>query len=93
MSPTDRHSAARTRRLLGLLAIAAASAGAGFAVGRHPDADKVAHFAASVAPVESAPPVEPVAPSATPSHDDSVPDTADTLSHEKLRDSEPSPNF
>jgi len=28
-----------------------------------------------------------------PTHDDSVPDTADTLSHEKLRDEEGAPTF
>ena len=86
MFETHRRTGMRSQRLLVTLALVFVSAGAGFAVGRHPDFARGAQ-AASVMP--AAPPGRTVAPM----HDDSVPDTADTLGHEKLRDEEGAPTF
>jgi hypothetical protein len=86
MFETRRPAGRRSQRLLVTLALVFVSAGAGFAVGRHPDFAKGAQ-AASVMP--AAAPGRTVAPM----HDDSVPDTADTLGHEKLRDEEGAPTF
>jgi hypothetical protein len=85
MFQSHRRTGMRSQRMLVTLAIVAASAGAGFAVGRHPDIGKGAR-AASLVP-------SPVGGSAAPSHDASMPDTADTLGHEKLRDEDASPTF
>ena len=85
MFETHRHTDMRWQRLLVTLALVFVSAGAGFAVGRHPDIGKGAQ-AASVTPASRG-------GTAAPTHDDSVPDTADTLSHEKLRDEEGAPTF
>jgi len=76
---------ASPQRFLVTIALVVASAGAGFAIGRHPDIGKGAR-AASLVP-------SPVGGSAAPSHDASMPDTADTLGHEKLRDEEATPTF
>jgi len=86
MFESNRDSGMRSRRLLVTLAIVAASAGAGFAVGRHPEIGKGAQ-AATVAPAASR------GATAPPTHDGSLPDTADTLGHEKLRDDEGAPTF
>ena len=86
MFQPHRHTGMRSRRVLATLVIVAASAGAGFAVGRHPDIGKGAR-AASLAPAASLGGV------AAPSHDGSIPDTADTLGRETLRDEESSPTF
>ena len=53
--------------------------------GRHPDIGKGAQ-AASLAPASSL-------GAAAPTHDSSVPDSTDTLGHEKLRDEEAAPTF
>ncbi|HEY2558881.1 MAG TPA: hypothetical protein VGI48_04125 [Caldimonas sp.] len=81
----DPHAGASSRRLFATLAIAA-TFGAGFALGHHPQAGDAARFAASVAP-------ELTGSVAVPIHDGSLPDTADTLSHERLRDDDPTPTF
>jgi hypothetical protein len=81
-----RYNGMRWQRLLGTLALVFVSAGAGFAVGRHPDVGRGAQ-AAAVAPAAA------LGGGVAPMHDDSVPDTADTLGHEKLRDEEGVPTF
>jgi len=86
MFESNRDAGMRSRRLLVTLAIVAASAGAGFAVGRHPDIGKGAQ-AATVAPPASR------GATAPPTHDGSLPDAADTLGHEKLRDEDGAPTF
>jgi hypothetical protein len=86
MFPSHRRTGVRSHRVIATLAIVAASAGAGFAVGRHPDIGKGAQAASRV-------PAASLGSVAAPSHDGSVPDTADTLGHEKLRDEEASPTF
>ena len=86
MFETHRHDGTRSHRLLVTLALVAASACAGFAVGRHPDVGRGAH-AAALAPGSGG------AATGAPTHDASVPDTADTLGHEKLRDEEGAPTF
>ena len=86
MFETHRRTGMRSQRLLVTLALVFVSAGAGFAVGRHPDIGKGAQAASLVPGVA-------LRGSVAPTHDDSVPDTADTLSHEKLRDEEGAPTF
>jgi hypothetical protein len=86
MFQSHRHTGVRSHRVLATLAIVAASAGAGFAVGRHPDIGQGARAASRA-------PAAPVGSVAAPSHDDSIPDSADTLGREKLRDEEASPTF
>ena len=86
MFQTRRPAGRRSPRLLVTLALVLVSAGAGFAVGRHPDFAK----GAQAASVRSA---APLGGTVAPTHDGSVPDTADTLGHEKLRDEEGAPTF
>ena len=85
MFETHPRPSVRSHRVLVTIALVVASAGAGFAIGRHPDVGKGAQ-AASLAPAA-------VGNSAAPTHDASLPDTADTLGHEKLRDEEGAPTF
>ena len=85
MFESHRPTGVRPQRLLVTVALVVASAGAGFAIGRHPDIGKGAQ-AASVTPASRG-------GTAAPMHDDSVPDTADTLGHERLRDEEGAPTF
>ena len=85
MFDTHSRSGVRSHRLLVTVTLVVASAGAGFAIGRHPEIGKGAQ-AASLAPA-------PSLGTAAPMHDSSVPDTADTLGNEKLRDEEGSPTF
>ena len=73
-------------RLVVTIALVVASAGAGFAIGRHPDIGKGAQAASRVSAAS-------LGNSAAPSHDGSLPDTADTLGNEKLRDEEGAPTF
>ena len=80
------HTGMRSHRLLVTLGLVVASAGAGFAIGRHPDVGKGAQAASLVSPA-------PSGRTAAPTHDGSLPDTADTLGHEKLRDEEGAPTF
>ena len=86
MFETHPRSGAPPRRLLVTIALVVASAGAGFAIGRHPDIGKGAQAASRVSAASPG-------NSAAPSHDGSLPDTADTLGNEKLRDEEGSPTF
>ena len=83
MFQSHRPSGAGSRRVLATFAIVAVSAGAGFAVGRHPDIGKGARAAA----------LAPAARVATPSHDGSIPDAADALGHEQRRNDEASTTF
>jgi hypothetical protein len=86
MFETHPRSGVHPQRWLVTVTLVIASAGAGFAIGRHPDVGKGAQ-AASLVPAASA------GNSAAPTHDGSLPDTADTLGNEKLRDEEGSPTF
>jgi len=86
MFESNRDSGVPSRRMLVTLAIVAASAGAGFAVGRHPEIGKGAQ-AATVGPATAR------GATAAPTHDGSLPDTADTLGQEKLRDEDGAPTF
>jgi hypothetical protein len=86
MFESHRHAGMRSQRLLVTLALVAASAGAGFALGRQPHVETGARQAspATAASLGSAP---------APAADDSLPDAADTLGHEKLRDEDSPPTF
>jgi hypothetical protein len=75
----------RSHRLLVTITLVVARAGAGFAIGRHPDIGKGAQ-AASLAPASWL-------GTAAPTHDSSVPDTADTLGQEKLGNEDAAPTF
>jgi len=86
MFEPHRRTGMRSQRLLATVALVVASAGAGFAVGRHPDIGKGAQAAPLV-------PAASLGNVAAPSHDGSLPDTADTLGHEKLRDADATPTF
>ena len=86
MFETHRPTGMRSHRLLVTLALVVASAGAGFAVGRHPD------FAEGARAASLASPASPGIAGAA-AHDDSLPDAADTLGREKLRDEDVSPTF
>ncbi len=86
MFATQRRDGRGSHRLLVTLALVAASAAAGFAIGRHPDFGSGARAA-------SLPPTTSSAATAPPTHDGSLPDTADTLGREKLRDEDGSPTF
>jgi hypothetical protein len=87
MFETGRRPGMRSHRVLATLALVVASAGAGFAVGRHPDVGKGAQAALRS-------PAGLPGGSAPPTHDGSLPDTADTLGHQgKLRDDEGPPTF
>ena len=88
MFSPDRHRRARLRQLPAMLALVAAAGGAGFALGRHPDAVGVARLAAGAAPATA-----PGSAVVLPTHDESLPDTADTLGRERLRDEDASPSF
>lgn len=77
---------ASPQRFLFTIVLVVASAGAGFAIGRHPDIGKGAQAASRVSAASPG-------NSAAPSHDGSLPDTADTLGHEKVRDEEGAPTF
>lgn len=75
------HSKSRARQLLASVAIASTAASIGWALGRHSlPGEQVASAANS-----------PVLAGWV--HDDSVPDSADTLSHERLPDQEAAPTF
>ena len=71
-----------------LTAVVAAAAVGGFALGRETEGSKVVRFVASV------PAATVIAsPAAHARHDDSVPDSADTFSHQPLRDEDAAPTF
>lgn len=78
----DLHSRSRARRLLASVAIASTAASISWALGRH---------AQSSEPVSLAAPSQAIV--AGWEHDDSVPDSADTLGHERLPDEEAAPTF
>ena len=80
MRHDDSESA--SRRLIALAAMAATAATIAFSMGAHPTASG---SVSSYAPVSTF--------AAVWSHDDSVPNTADTLSHERLADEEAAPSF
>ncbi|HEX4234219.1 MAG TPA: hypothetical protein VH041_07915 [Caldimonas sp.] len=82
----DPHAGASSRRLLATLAIAAVTLGGGVALGHHPQAGNASQLAAFAAPRAT----ESVA---VPAHDDSVPAADDALSHERVRDDDPTPTF
>jgi hypothetical protein len=86
MFESHPRSGSPPRRLLVTIALVVASAGAGFAIGRHPDIGKGAQAASRL-------PAASPGNSAAPSHDGSLPDTADTLGNEKPRDEEGAPTF
>jgi hypothetical protein len=82
MHRDDSHSASPSRRLLAFAAIAATAATVVLAAGFRPPHVGPASSSAS-APTSGG----------VWSHDDSVPETADTLSHERLADEEPAATF
>jgi len=71
-----------------LTAVVAAAAVGGFALGRESESSKVVRFVAFV------PAAAVIAsPAAPPTHDDSVPDSADTFGHQHLSDEDAAPTF
>jgi hypothetical protein len=83
MLHSDLQSASHSRRLLAVAAIAATAATVVFSVGLHPQASRAVSLSAPVSSTLSA----------VWAHDDSVPNTADTLSHEQLADEDSAPTF
>jgi hypothetical protein len=71
-----------------LTAVVAAAAVGGFALGRESESSRVARF---VTPVSAA--TVAAGPASYPTHDDSVPDSADSFSHQHLPDADAAPTF
>ena len=86
MIQTQRPSGARSPRVLATLVLAVASAGAGFAIGRHPEIGKGVQAAAL-------PPASLLGNGVAPYHDGSMPDATDSLQKQKGPDGESAPTF
>lgn len=86
MIETHRPAGAPSRHVLATLVLVVASAGAGFAIGRHPGIGKGVQAAAL-------PPASLLSNGVAPYHDGSMPDAADSLEKQKTPDSESSPTF
>jgi hypothetical protein len=71
-----------------LTAVVAAAAVSGFALGRESQSSKVVHFVTSVPAA-----TDIVSPAGNPTHDGSVPDSGDSLSHQHLHDEDAAPTF
>lgn len=76
-----------TLRLTGLIVAVTLAGGGGFALGRQSDGNKAVHIVGSAAAAGAR------GHDAYPIHDDSVPDTGETLSHEHLPDEDMAPTF
>jgi len=83
MLHNDVHSSSPSRRLLAVAAIAATAAAVAFAVSFHPQASEPVFLPAPMSSTSGA----------GWSRDESLPDTADTLKHERLADEAPAPTF
>ena len=76
-----------TLRLTGLIVAVTLAGGGGFALGRQSDGSKAVHIVGSGAATGAH------GRDASSIHDDSVPDTGETLSHEHLPDEDTAPTF
>jgi len=88
MSHFDPRTGAPSNQVVSMLLIVMMAAGIGFGLGRESGGHHAAHFGTAVPPASAG-----VAYRGFWVHDDSVPDTAETLSQERLADDDSSPTF